>query len=345
MEWNVLTAHDQWDETIAQFEHLDVFYAKEYIDLYSEQLGGVPEAIYYEERNMRIFYPFLKRKIDFANYEYYDIVTVGFGGPHIEGSPDGASHFYQLFSEYCLQNHIITETVRLHPLNKNDRYFTDHMDIEYIRLTAAVNLHPSIEEIRSSYHEDKRYRLRKTKELHIEIVESSSAEHVRIFQDLYYETMDRTKASSSYYYPYCFFQGLLQETSVCKPRLLLAKLEDHFVSGILLLVGKKYAHYHLSASTKEALRLGVNVKLIDYMIQCAKAQGTQLLHLGPGMKEHDSLYAYKSHFSNMAPFQYYIGKKIHNPFVYEQLIREMNNEKVVEPSFFPLYRARSDSVR
>ncbi len=339
MKWKVLTNRDQWDETIALFEHLDVFYAKEYIDLYSEEQSGVPEAIYYEDRNLRIFYPFLKRKIDYANQEYFDTVTVGFGGPHIEGNSNGVSHFYQLFSEYCQQNHIITETVRFHPLDKNNRFFTNHMNIDYIRLTAAVDLLPTMEEIRNSYRRDKRTKIRKTKDLNIEIVESSCPDHFEIFQNLYYETMNRTRATSNYYYSSRYFQELLKETSLCKPRLLLAKLEDQIVSGVLLLIGKKYAHYQLGASTQEALRLGINVKLMDYMIQYAKEQGAQVLHLGPGMKENDSLYEYKSTLSNMVPFQYYIGKKIHNPFVYEQLIRDINKEKVLETPFFPLYRA------
>ncbi len=339
MEWKVLTEKDQWDETIARFEHLDVFYSKEYLDLYKDMQGGVPEAVYYEDQNIRIFYPYLKRKIDFASQEYFDTVTVGFSGPHIEGDPNGVKFFYQMFSEYCRRKQIITETVRFHPLNKNYRFFTSHMDIDYIRTTAAIDLQSSMEEIRSYYHKDKRYRLKKTGDMKIEIEESSSDEHIQIFQNLYYETMDRMGAASNYYYPPQFFQEICKETSLCKPHLILAKLEDQIVSGVLMLIGKKYAHYHLSVSTQDARNLGINVKLMDHMIQHAKEQGAHILHLGTGMKENDSLYAFKASFSNMPPLQYYIGKKIHNPSVYEQLTLELNKERVSETSFFPLYRA------
>lgn len=343
MEWRVLTKYDHWDNIIAQFEHLDVFYTKEYIELYSNHLDDVPEAFYYKDGDTRIFYPYLKRNIDFGENRYLDIVSIGFGGPYVEGDINKVTKYSRVFSEYCQQNNVITETVRFHPLYGNAHILKHDadMDIEYIRLTAAVDLQPSMEEIRNRYHRDKRYRLRKSNDLNIEIVDSNSQDQIQIFRELYYETMDRKRSESNYYYPCSFFEGLMQETALCKPRLLLAKLDDQFVAGVLLLIGKKYAHYHLSASTNKALRLGVNVRLMDYMIQYAKENGTRILHLGPGMKEYDSLYTYKSYFSNMAPFQYYIGKKVHNPTVYEQLTHEMNKEKVLETTFFPLYRAKS----
>ncbi|MFH7611544.1 hypothetical protein RA272_29080, partial [Pseudomonas syringae pv. tagetis] len=69
--------------------------------------------------------------------------------------------FYHQFKEYCFKNNIITETIGLHPLLKNDEYIREVMTVDHIRKTTAVDLTLSIEEIRNSYTASNKRNIRK----------------------------------------------------------------------------------------------------------------------------------------------------------------------------------------
>jgi Acetyltransferase (GNAT) domain len=338
-----LSVHDNWNTYIEKFPKLDVYYSKEYVHLFADVEEGVPEAVYYENKDGKVFYPFIKRKIPLKE-GYYDIVTpYGYGGPILEGDRSVITPFYSQFKKDCVDHNIITETVRFHPLLKNHEYMKDVMTVDYIRKTTAVNLTLSLEEIRKNYASNNKRNIKKANKEGVQALVSKNKDDIEVFTDLYYETMDRNNASSYYYFDKSYFYRQMDETMLSKTYLLIAKYKEQIIAGIILLIGKEYAHYHLGASKTEYLPLRPNNLLFDAMVELSKSLGLKALHLGGGYQENDSLFKFKSLFTNNNHFNYYIGKNILNGKIYHELSQSVMNHISFNSSsdFFPLYRRKN----
>lgn len=335
-----LSLNENWNIFIEKFPKLDVYYSQEYVNLFTDVEEGVPKAVYYENANGKVFYPFIKRKIDIKE-GYSDIVTpYGYGGPVFEGDRSVIKQFYNQFKGYCIDNKIITETVRLHPLLKTDEYMKDVMTVEYIRKTTAVDLTLSLEEIRKNYTSNNKRNFQKANKEGVKVFVSNNKDDIEIFMDLYYETMDRNNALSYYYFNKSYFYRQMEEMLLSQSYLLFAKYNEQIIGGVLLLIGKEYAHYHLGASKTEYLSLKPNNLLFDAMIEFSKSFGLKALHLGGGYQENDGLFKFKTSFTNNNNFNYYLGKNIINDKIYNELSQiVMKNPSLSGHSnYFPLYR-------
>jgi len=69
-------------------EYNDIYFGYEYFELYKRHYGGEPEAIFWKDKNIKIFWTHLIRDISkieqFKDFKYYDLTTpYGYGGPLI----------------------------------------------------------------------------------------------------------------------------------------------------------------------------------------------------------------------------------------------------------------------
>ena len=89
---------------------------------------------------------------------------------------------------------------------------------------------------------------------------------------------------------------------------------------MLLMVYGKYAHYHLSGRLKEYSNLAANNLILDQAIELAREKGVQFFHFGGGNTNDadDPLFKFKTNFSKTYS-EFYIGKKVINHSVYEQI--------------------------
>lgn len=331
----------QWEETIRKFNHLDIYYSYPFGNLFAKQEEGELLAVYMEIGESRLFYPFIKREVPYDAGPIFDIVTpYGYGGPYIEGNSSIITHFYECFTEFCMENNIITETIRCHPLIQNERYLKMSLDIQYIRKTAVVDLSQPLTHIRKSYSTMNKRNIKKAMDMGLSsFIAEPTESNIQKFIDLYYETMDRNQATKYYYFPKEYFFEQMKATQISNTYLLFAIFEGEIIAGVMVLIGKDFAHYHLGASKTEYLHLRPNNLLFDYMISFCKQKGSSLLHLGGGYEEDDGLFKFKSSFTNNNHFKYFIGKKVHNQFLYDQIIYEISASYEVNEKFFPIYRA------
>ena len=335
----VLTNQDDWTCCMREVAHLDISYTKEYVSLYAEREGGVPEAVFFSAGEERIFYPYVVRSLDSFLPGYSDIVSIGYGGPALCSKQSVVQSFSAQFHAYCQSKKYVTETVRFHPLLKNAELFRDQMQLDLVRETIAVDVRPSLAQIQAQYSQNVRRNMKKAKDHAVRIVEGKSNHDLAAFISLYRETMERNRAGASYYYDNPFFAGLLQETALCKPRLLLAIHDDIAVAGAIMLCGSRYAHFHLGASHTEDMPLGINHLLFDAMISLAKEDGLDYLLLGGGNQEQDGLFRFKASFTKDAPYPYWMGKRVHDEEVYQVLCEQNRADDAGSSTFFPAYRA------
>jgi len=109
-------------------------------------------------------------------------------------------------------------------------------------------------------------------------------------------------------------------------------------ASALFLRHGEYLDYFLAASSPKFLPLYPNDFMI-YEVACwARRQGLKWFHLGGGSK---SLAFFKEGFSKDR-IPYFLGKKVHDPEVYDALVRqrllELKNAGEVDTNYFPAYR-------
>ncbi|WML45819.1 GNAT family N-acetyltransferase [Neobacillus sp. PS3-40] len=331
-----------WKSILLNIKNVDCYYTFEYGNLFAKNENGKLYASYFEENGTKIFYPFIKRKVPFVEDETYDIVTpYGYGGPLINGESKYLEHFYQVFSEYCRLNNIITETIRFHPLYRNYEWCEKVMDVEYIRQTTAVDLTLALAEIRNKYTSMNKRNIKKALKNNLTcFVAENNKENIKIFMDLYKETMDRNNATDFYYFDEIYFLEQVKDTAFSNTFLLFTKVNNEIIAGVMVIWGQDFAHYHLGASKTKYLDLKPNNVLFDFMIEFCKSKGLKNLHLGGGYQENDGLFKFKTSFTNNNNFKYFIGKRIYDSKKYNKIIEFLRNYYEINESYFPIYRSQ-----
>lgn len=336
----------QWDFILESFKKTDVYYSFDYGNLFASRENGKLLAAYYEDESSKVFYPFIKRKVEWDKEEMFDIVSpYGYGGPLLEGSCDSLEIFYKYFTDYCKENNILTETIRFHPIYKNHEQCMKVMEVKYIRKTTAVDLTMPLDEIRKQYSTMNKRNIKKarSKGLFCFLAEKNQ-ENIQTFIEMYKETMNRNQADEYYYFEEKYFYEQLNNTEISESFLLFAKYEEEIIAGVIVLKGEEFSHYHLGASRTSFLHLKPNNLLFDFMIEFCQLKGSTHLHLGGGYSEYDGLFEFKSSFTNQNHYDYYIGKRVYDEIIYDQIKEDVKSRFKVNEEYFPIYRGRKESL-
>jgi hypothetical protein len=338
---------DVWKSVLKTIELEDVYFQPEYLMMQQANGDGQARLALYKDIDGIVAYPFLMRDIDLTGYRegFKDITSpYGYSGPVVRcHSRDhdvavGAS-FIRSFRRFCTQNRIVSEFVRFHPLLENWRFFNDSMGLEYVRDTVVIDLTKPLEQIwQDSFKGRVRTAIRKALKAGVQV--SFHDEVFSDFTELYQLTMRRLEASRYYFFSERYFAGLnhLVKTNGVTA---VARHEGKAIGCAVLLKGRDFAHYHLSASNPNYRSLPATDLIIWEAIQWAKAHDLKAFHLGGGYSgNNDSLYRFKAGFSPKRG-KYVVGKFIHLPDVYDDLTRYVfgsDYDTAVKNGFFPLYR-------
>ncbi|MFD1020258.1 GNAT family N-acetyltransferase [Thalassobacillus hwangdonensis] len=334
-----------WHHYLNQIEQKDIYFTPEYCEVHERNGEGKATLFIYEEAGKFVYYPFLLRKVNdlpfFKNRmgfggDIYDLTTpYGYGGPITNaGVEDQTLLFYnfsKVFREFCLENRIVTEFIRFHPVISNHA-LDPTLEPLYLRNTIAVDLTCEEETIWSNYDSPNRNRIRKATSNGLSVVHKPLTDRSN-FMRIYYSTMKKNNASSYYYFSGSYFQNkadLLGENA----ELLEVMHEGRAIfSGIFMSYGD-FVHYDLVGSDQNYLKLCPNNFVIDYAAKWAKENGKMYLHLGGGYTGDDQLYRFKKRFNKYGDLPFYIGKRIHDEALYEAITEGLPKND----SYFPLYR-------
>ncbi|UYP48050.1 hypothetical protein NEF87_004335 [Candidatus Lokiarchaeum ossiferum] len=353
----ILNTKSSWNEVLKKKfpKFNDIYFCYEYFQIYSENYNGVPEAIYWADSNVEIFWTHIVRGIDHLNlnknYEFFDLTTpYGYGGPlfnilNDKGVKESILIFFKEYSIYCKKNNYISEFIRFHPLLKNHKLLTDisEIQLQYLNDVVAIDLTKDKPDIFSNFKKNKRYQIRKSEKMECKVIidENPQLSDIKSFIDLYYQTMDKNTASNKYYFSEKF---ILNHFEMLHGRIIVAKaiLASEIVGMSLFIFGNEYIHYHLSGS-KKIKGLYPSDMILWYIVKWAKTQNNKCFnwfHLGGGRGTNDSLFKFKSGFSQHT-FPFYLGKIIFCPKEYEKLSKKNPNCEENE-TFFPPYRKGFD---
>lgn len=330
-----------WNEYLGKLplENQDIYFASQYY-LLEEQAGhGQAQMFAYMNHTDNLgLYTFLKRPVSTTGLteSYYDIETAyGYGGPLVrKRDPRFIEEFENAFLQYCQSEKIIAEFIRFHPLIKNETIFKKNIQILHNRKTVWIDLTQNIDSIWMNHiSTQNRNTIRKCIKNNLVVTISENYDE---FMDIYNETMRKVGADSFYLFDEDYY-NLMKG----KPNYILFNVNESgsIIAAAIFMGYGDYFHYHLSGSRKEALNQSPNNLLLWEAINYAKNHNYKKMHLGGGLTDstEDNLFRFKSKFSKEYA-DFYIGKRVHNPDVYNRLIRQWETEHGEKAGLFLQYR-------
>ncbi len=323
----------------------DIYFDKNYGKLYEHTEKGKAKIFEYEDENGKISNQFIIREIPIKvdGNTYYDIVTpYGYGGPIIKKRKEGREKkllkaYEENFKQYCKENNIVSEFVRFHPIINNALDFKELYNAVCIRKTLGTNLKDFEQPEKEEFSKSCRKNIRRALNKGITFKVTEAPNSINNFKEIYYSTMDRNNATDYYYFGDEYFSNMIKYFN--KNMVLVEAIyEEKVIACGLYFIYKKIIHIHLSGTLSEYLYLSPAYMLRYAITLWGKENGYNLIHHGGGRSnsEEDSLYTFKKGFAKHTQFDFYIGKKIWNDKIYNELCNIKGIDKKEE--FFPAYR-------
>lgn len=322
----------------------DIYFTKEYSLVHEALEDGVTKIFELKTSNGHIKHIFICRKIKWKinSKEYYDITTpYGYGGPIIlkSNNLDRLLEDYRKeFSNYCKENHIVSEFIRFHPIEKNYEFFQTLYNVKYLRNTLSTNLTKYDDPFQAEFSKSARKICKKLlkSEMNFKITENPS--NLDDFVKIYYDTMDRNKAKDFYYFGDNYFNNLVLHLKKHILLIIIYKKNILIASGLYFKYNG-YLHEHLSGTLKDHITESPAYLIRYAATEYGKKHNYNYIHYGGGTtnSKDDGLYKFKKRFSQNTEFKFYIGTRVWNKAIYEKLVNKSNNNN---EEFFPAYRSQ-----
>ena len=326
-----LSNKSEWSNIISMLPDMeqDVHLLPEYY--LQNQVLGFGEAIcfLYEKAGNIAIYPFFKSSINDLNLlsleeNYFDIQgPSGYNGVATNSkSPDFIRDFSQAFSEYCLNQNIIAEFVRFNPILGNHKT-SSHIKPVKTNKNIVVDLSLSVEDIWSlSFEYSVRKNVKKAQRngLFVECFQGSeiSDNCIETFHSIYIDTMKRQLADTTYFVSIDYFRSI-KNTMPDNTLFFFTVKDEKAVSCELVTFNNKVAYSFLGGTLSEYFPLRPNDILKYEAILELKKRALYSYCLGGGQTIDDGIFKYKRGFSKNGEVDFFIGKKIHNKNIYEQV--------------------------
>ncbi len=323
----------------------DIYFTKEYGKLNELIEDGKSQEYLFQNEFGVISSLFIKREIPVTveGNRYFDLVSpYGYGGPVIiECEPgrqkDLLDGFGKEFRKYCLENKIVSEFVRFHPVVGNGVDFQELYHAQWNRHTVGTDLTRWDDPIGIEFSKSCRKRIRKAINKGISYKITECPQEIDVFKKIYYLTMDRNGASDYYYFSDEYFEKCME---YFRQNLLMieAVYEEQTIAAGLYFLWDKTIHIHLTGTLSEYLPLCPEYILRYAVTLWGIEHGYHLIHNGGGRTAdpEDSLYLFKKQFGQCTSFDFYIGKKIWNHEIYDRLCQEAGQDENAD--YFPAYR-------
>lgn len=327
------------------FQLSDIYFETAYGQLYEKIENGKCEVFHYIGEEGEVRHLYIKKEIPYRleGEVYYDLVTpYGYGGPLIirvkeAGKARLVEAFQRAFQEHCLEQNIICEFVRFHPILMNAEDFCDCYELTLQRYTTGTNLRDFENPIQAEFSKSKQKSIQKALNAGVEYRITQNPASLKGFKDIYERTMNRKEADAIYYFDNGYFDQLLRNLG---QYILLVEVfyEGRVIGMSLNFAYGKLIHIHLSGTYFEYRHLSPAFVMRYALVLWGKGQGCEMIHEGGGKGRglDDPLYLLKKQFGKNTDFNYYVSHKIWNPEIYSRLCHMQRVGETVQA--FPAYR-------
>ncbi len=296
----------------------DVFYSPSYYKTWAGIEKGRACFAYYEDNGMKFLYPFFLAEIEGYDLpgRYFDIMTAyGYGGVianHPNPPEKSISSFNEAFSQWALENKVVTEFIRQDPLSEHYFRKTEYIPV---RKNVIVENYPGYE----PHSRQARKNLRRAEKSNLEVIIDKDFEFLSEFIRLYNMSAKRLGMEDFYFFPEIFYQHVAEMLSGFSG-LLHVRKENVFISSLLFFEYGERVTCHLIGSDPDYNDTRMNDLVYKSIIDYATSKGYKITHLGGGLtnNEEDSLFRFKEKFGT-ASRDVVIGKNILLPEIYKSL--------------------------
>lgn len=351
---------NEWRDLVNRIKKKDVHFTPEYAMLFErtegkvrEYYGSEAQLFFYGNDKNYIIHPILKKRINELPFyrgdtELYDIASPWYyGGPlafitNRNVEKELFKGFFEELHNYCKQNNIVTEFVRLHPLIQNHLPLVEFVKVEKRWKIVYVNLMQDEKTLWNNFKEENQKAIAKAQKSNIDVIATKKKDDIEKFYMLYINAMRRVHASEHYFFSRYFIESIF-ELLKNNAQLFIAKYRDKTIAGSLLLGTGEFAHDYLRAADSEFLSMRPNNLLVYTKILWAKENNYKFFSLQGGQSEDDGIFRFKSTFSNTTADFYTYGK-IHDESRYQALcdMRDTYDKSIgkslIESDYFPKYR-------
>ncbi len=239
-----------WNGIVRSFPNYDVYYLSDYVKAFQIHGDGEPQLLYYEAEELRAIYVYMKRKT--AIEGYYDSITpYGYGGVLFEGdaSPDNLNAFRKAYVEKMLEEGIVDNFVRYHPVLANAIPMKEVSTVIDLGKTVAFDLSsPNV--IWENIISKNRNMIRKAEKNGIEIRHSKDLQLFVDFRRIYNATMEKDHAEAYYFFSDAFYESIHRDL-YDNYEMFYAVLDGKIIAMSIMLFANKQMHYQLSGSLME----------------------------------------------------------------------------------------------
>jgi hypothetical protein len=300
--------------------NLDIFYWPEFIALEAEKDGGAYEIFVYQEDAGIFIYPYLKRKLPSTFGDYWDIQSpYGYGGP-FSTDPVVFHRAERVFLAYCEGENIVSEFVRYHILYNRDRLFTENILNEHNRTVLLLNARKDWEDIwMHDFSSQNRTKVRQMEKEQYAFEITDFGEAMDEFIEMYRSTMDNAGAKDYYYFDRQYFEQMY--LTLGQALVFARVIRDGITYGSgLFFRTPEILTYHLGARNLDFPHVRATNLLLSRICSYANQENIGYVNFGGGLTnaEDDSLFRFKMSFTKDC-YPFMIGKRIHNPRVYEEV--------------------------
>ena len=261
----------EWDQFLGSVRH-DFYHRAAYARLMAHYDGGQPEAVLVCEADCYFFLPYIVRPLSHIPWlgaegsMLFDIVSpYGYPGPLSSGDDAFNRKAIDEWQQLMRQRGCVSGFVRLHPLlNTAVDVLTASGQLVERGRTVSIDLRLPLEEMWSQTRADHRRNISKSRRMGITAAIEDFHDNLDTFLQMYNETMDRTRASTYYYFPKEYFHSLKEALGDGLSLCLVRDVNGDILSGTLLTECCGIVQYHLSGTFDAAIPLRPSKLMLDY---------------------------------------------------------------------------------
>lgn len=337
-----LEESEEWDRIVRTFPTHDCYYLSGYVKAFQIHGDGKPLLFYFNDGKSRGINVVMRRSIIedphfkgiLDDDRYFDLSTpYGYGGWVTEGD---TTQLFKDYERWCLRNNIVSEFVRFHPMLGNHKNLTNHYDVIPLGETVAMDL-TTPEIIWENISSKNRNMIRKAIKNDVKVYNGRFPEIYKTFKTVYDSTMDKDEADPYYYFEEKFYKSVLEDLPE-HAQVFYAVKDERVIAAAIMLSCNGYMNYHLSGSLRELSHLAPGNLLLYKAALWGSMHGMRTLYLGGGVGSgEDNLFKFKRAFYKGDLQRFYIGRKVFDPDVYQELTM-MRADSITNVNYFPVYR-------
>jgi sugar O-acyltransferase (sialic acid O-acetyltransferase NeuD family) len=345
---------EKYKTILKEFKRDSPFYNIEFLDIKNNNLSKTYCFEFRKNNVLLAFMPFHLNKIITTNEgfnEYYDVASpYGYSGPLFNNNlpTHELKEFWNHVDDWYKKNNVIAEFIRF-SLNNNFIEYTGSLVPSLLNIKGRIvneteqwdNFKPKV---RNNYRKAEKENL----VFKLYLTEQFSKEIIDVFYEIYTSTMVRNTADDKYFFPVNYFEALVYNNP-SKIAIAIVYKDEVPISTELILKTENSLYSYLGGTKADYFNVRPNDYLKINVMNWGRKNFFEYYILGGGREDHDNLYKYKkAFFPNDSDIIFYTGRKIINPFIYNELIKNNNlkaskNKNLIDPnSFFPAYRKPSN---